>query len=101
MGLVLFPTSILWDSGYFECPQTGIVLNSCVHSTGSILSFLIGKFTIKGNHTKYTAEQRKAAVQYYIEHGRSVGKTIKALGYPKKTLLCQWLKEDLTPNQRK
>jgi transposase-like protein len=30
-----------------------------------------GKFTIKGNHTKYTAEQRKAAVQYYLEHGRT------------------------------
>lgn len=60
-----------------------------------------GKFTIKGNHSKYTAEQRKAAVQYYLEHGRSIGRTIKALGYPKKTMLCQWLKEDLAPNQRK
>ena len=31
--------SILWDQRYFECPQTGIGLNSCVHSTGSILEF--------------------------------------------------------------
>ena len=35
-----------------------------------------GKFTIKGNHTKYTAEQRKAAVQYYLEHGRRNMKNI-------------------------
>ena len=60
-----------------------------------------GKLSVKGNHTKYTAEQRKVAVQYYLEHGRSVVKTISALGYPKKTLLCQWLKEDLASNQRK
>ena len=29
--------SIFWDQGCFECPQTGIGLNSSVHSTGSIL----------------------------------------------------------------
>ena len=29
--------SISYELGYFECLQTGIVLNSCVHSTGSIL----------------------------------------------------------------
>ena len=38
-----------------------------------------GKFSVKGNHTKYTAEQRKAAVQYYLEPGRSVVKTIAAI----------------------
>ena len=51
--------------------------------------------------TKYTAEQRRTAVAYYLDHGRSVSRTIKALGYPKKTTLCDWLKEDLTPEQRK
>lgn len=32
--------------------------------------------------SEYTAEQRRIAVQYYLEHDRSVEATIKALGYP-------------------
>lgn len=61
-----------------------------------------GTFVMRyGNNKKYTDEQRKAAVQYYLEHGRSIAKTIAALGYPKKTMLCEWLNEDLAPNQRK
>ena len=31
-------------------------------------------------HSKYTVEQRKQAIQYYLEHGRSISRTIKALG---------------------
>ena len=34
------------------------------------------------SHSKYSDEQRKAAVQYYIEHGRSKSRTVKAIGYP-------------------
>jgi len=35
----------------------------------------------------YTAEQKKAAIQYYQEHGRSLTRTVKALGYPCRQLL--------------
>lgn len=45
--------------------------------------------------TKYTAEQRKTAVEYYLKNGRSISKTVTALGYPGKTLLKEWLKKDL------
>ncbi len=49
----------------------------------------------------YTKEQRAAAVKYYLEHGKSVSKTIAALGYPRKPALCDWLNEDLEDSQRK
>ena len=44
---------------------------------------------------KYSDEQRKAAVQYYVEHGRSKSRTVKALGYPTRQQLTEWLKQDL------
>ncbi len=53
------------------------------------------------NRSKFTAEQRATAVKYYLEHGRSITKTIRALGYPKRTTLCEWLNEDLEDKQRK
>ena len=49
---------------------------------------------------KYSDEQRKAAVEYYLNNGRSIKKTVTALGYPGKTLLGEWLNEDLTKEQR-
>ena len=51
--------------------------------------------------SKYTVEQRKQAVEYYISHGRSIKNTITALGYPSATLLGEWLREDLPKEQRK
>lgn len=50
---------------------------------------------------KYTVEQRKHAVEYYLSHGRSIKNTITALGYPGATLLGEWLREDLPKEQRK
>jgi len=36
-------------------------------------------------YSKYSKEQRKRAVDYYSEHGRSVSRTIKALGLGMRT----------------
>lgn len=46
--------------------------------------------------SKYTEEQKKAAVDYYWEHGRSLGRTVKKLGYPSKPALKAWIAR-LTP----
>lgn len=46
-------------------------------------------------YSKYTAAQRRSAVQYYLEHGQSISRTIKVLGYPGRTALRTWLEEDL------
>lgn len=48
---------------------------------------------------KYTAEQRKAAVNYYLEHGKNVNRTCQMLGYPSHTLLTEWILEDVPAAQ--
>ena len=42
---------------------------------------------------KYSQEQRQAAVDYYLRHGRSLRRCIQALGYPNRETLRQWLDE--------
>jgi putative transposase len=49
---------------------------------------------------KYSKEQRKQAVEYYLEHGRSVSRTIRALGFPGRTVLREWLDEDIPDDKR-
>jgi len=51
-------------------------------------------------YSKYTKEQRKQAVAYYLEHGRSISRTIKALGFPKSTALRDWVQEDLPKDKK-
>ena len=51
--------------------------------------------------SKYTDDQAHAAVRYYLEHGRSLSRTMRALGYPKgRQTLCDWL-DELAPGERK
>jgi transposase-like protein len=49
---------------------------------------------------RYTAEQKKEAVEHYLEHGRCLARTMRALGYPCQEILSNWCKE-LAPGQRK
>ncbi len=42
---------------------------------------------------KYSQAQKELAVEHYLEHGRCVSATIKALGYPSRTLLSAWVQE--------
>lgn len=39
---------------------------------------------------KYTSEQQQAAINYYLEHGRSLMRTIRVLGYPNRETLRLW-----------
>ncbi|NLM26831.1 MAG: IS3 family transposase [Clostridiaceae bacterium] len=49
---------------------------------------------------KYTPEQIKAAVDYYLEHGRNITRTVRALGYPSRDELAEWI-DELAPEKRK
>lgn len=40
---------------------------------------------------KYSEQQKQAAVDYYLKHGRSLRQTIQALGYPHRAMLKKWL----------
>jgi putative transposase len=42
---------------------------------------------------KYTLAQRKLAVEHYVDNGRCLAVTIKALGYPSRSLLAGWIQE--------
>src|SRR6478672_7060829 len=42
---------------------------------------------------RYSAEQKKAAVDHYLSHGRCVAATLRALGYPNRGTLSAWIGE--------
>lgn len=42
---------------------------------------------------KYSPEQKKLAVDHYLDHGRCIALTIKTLGYPGRASLQAWIQE--------
>ncbi|MBR3158549.1 MAG: hypothetical protein IKF14_05530 [Atopobiaceae bacterium] len=51
----------------------------------------VGKGTKK---SKYSDEQARRVVEYYLQHGRSLSGTMRVLGYPKgRQTLCDWIDE--------
>ena len=48
---------------------------------------------------RYSQAHKELAVGHYLEHGRCIAVTIKALGYPSRSLLSAWLQE-LHPQER-
>jgi putative transposase len=51
-------------------------------------------------HPTYTSDQMQVAVNYYLEHGRSITRTIRAIGYPSRDTLKEWI-DKLIPGERK
>ena len=50
---------------------------------------------------RYSDEQKRIAVEHYLEYGRRPGRTMRMLGYPRsKELLMAWI-DELAPGQRK
>lgn len=50
--------------------------------------------------SKYSEEQKQAALQFYQDHGRSITLTVNMLGYPGKSTFKQWLNEAF-PDRKK
>lgn len=49
----------------------------------------------------YSDRQARAAANHYLEHGKSLARTMRALGYPKSRMtLCKWI-DELAPGERK
>jgi transposase-like protein len=42
---------------------------------------------------KFTSDEARVAVDYYLEHGRCISATVRALGYPSRETLRQWIQE--------
>jgi transposase-like protein len=55
---------------------------------------------LHGKKPKYSLAQKKLAVDYYMEHGRNMARTIRAIGYPHRDTMREWL-HDLDPKERK
>jgi transposase InsO family protein/transposase-like protein len=49
---------------------------------------------------KYSLSQKTAAVEHFLEHGRSFSRTVRALGYPSREALRSWC-DELAPGARK
>lgn len=49
---------------------------------------------------RYSGEEKRGAVDYYLEHGKSLARTIRAMGYPSREMLGNWV-DELAPGQRK
>ena len=50
-----------------------------------------GSSTMRRQRTgRYSAEQKKRAVEYYFSHGRCLARTIRAVGYPCREVLAEW-----------
>ena len=48
----------------------------------------------------FTLEEKKEVVDYYLEHGRNLRRTIRVMGYPSVPSLVKWI-DELAPGQRK
>ena len=61
-----------------------------------------GRQSTRGKrYRRYTDEQKQAAVDHYLRHGRRLRRTMRALGYPKShELLTAWI-DELAPGRRK
>jgi putative transposase len=69
-----------WYKRYLKEQETGIVRHA--------------------RRSKYSMEQKKAAVEYYFEHGQCLSRTVSALGYPSRQQLRLW-RDELVPDTRK
>lgn len=84
-----------------------LVIRELGYPSRQMLYLWYKEFTANGrlqdnshSSSKYSAEQRNQAIVYYQAHGRSIPKTIKALGYPARTTFRSWLKEDLPYDEK-
>ena len=48
---------------------------------------------------KYSDDEKQVAVQHFLDHGRCIAATLRALGYPCRATLTEWI-EELQPNLR-
>ncbi len=48
---------------------------------------------------KYSDQHKQAAVQHYLDHDRCIASTMRALGYPCRALLTEWI-DELHPEVR-
>lgn len=54
----------------------------------------------RNKSSKWNSEQQHAAIEYYFNHGESLTKTVRKLGYPSRSTLMIWVKRDIRRRQK-
>ena len=49
---------------------------------------------------RYSDEDKRKAVDYYLEHGKCISRTCRKLGYPCRAILREWI-DELAPDQKR
>ena len=100
---IAIETFVKFDHSYADTiAELGYPTRACLRNwwneyrdTGEVP---ISKFT---TNPRYTAEMKRRAVEHYLEHGKSLARTMRALGYPKsREVLGDWI-DEIAPGQRK
>lgn len=73
------------------------------------LSQWVDEFETKGalhagyrtRQPRYSDQQKTAAVDHYLQHGRNLQRTVNTLGYPSRQILRQWLDEAVPDRHRR
>lgn len=50
-------------------------------------------------YARYTDEQKRAAVDHYLTHGRRLSRMMRRMGYPSHEVLAAWI-DELAPGER-
>lgn len=88
---------------YFKYHKNGAaVIRELGYPSRNALRYWVKEFENEGllhennkHKSKYSDEQRRLAVNHYLDHGKSISKTIRAIGYPNRYTMSLWLKEDV------
>ena len=77
--------AIIKELGYPSCRQS--ILNWCedYQRDGNLPQNF-------EKETKYPVEEKIAAINFFYEHGGSITRTVRELGYPSRQMLRSWLK---------
>lgn len=85
-------TSVIRELGYPSRSSLRIWYKEYVKKGGLHKNFI--------KNPKYSEEERQRAVKYYLEHGKNISRTVRALGYPSRPKLDEWVKE-IAPEEKK
>ncbi len=96
-------TFVKFDHSYADAiAELGYPTRACLRSWwnehGDTGEVPMSKFTA---NPRYAAEMKRRAVEHYLEHGKSLARTMRALGYPRsREALGDWI-DEIAPGQRK